>query len=102
MATFARFNHLTVTPELLEAERTFLRSVVAINIMYYTSLWIVKLSFLIFFRRLGQNVRGGGIWWWCVTGFTVATWATCIGSLDIQCLTRSLDYIIGQEAYLHT
>lgn len=33
------------TPEQLAAERTFLRSEVATISMYYTSLWIVKLSF---------------------------------------------------------
>lgn len=90
------------TPEQLAAERTFLRSEVATISMYYTSLWIVKLSFLVFFRRLGQKVRGQRIWWWCVTGFTIATWATCIGSMDFKCLLRSLDYVFGRQAYSHT
>lgn len=86
------------TPEQLAAETKFLRSEVAITILIFTSLWIVKLSFLIFFQRLGQKVRGQRIWWWCVTGFTVITWATCIGTMSFKCLLRSLHYIFGREA----
>ena len=37
------------TPEELEAEKTFLHTKVALLIMYYTSLWTVKLSVLVFF-----------------------------------------------------
>lgn len=88
---------LVLTPEALEAENKFMHTEVAIIVMYYTSLWIVKLSVLIFFRRLGQNVRGH-IWWWCVTGFTVATWVTCIGTIP-KCYLRSVDYVISKWAY---
>ena len=87
------------TPEQLEAQKTFQRSLLAVHIFYFTSLWTVKLSILVFFRRLGQNVRGKKIWW-CVTGFTIAIGASCIGSIQIKCLTRSWDYILGQEVYL--
>ncbi|MCJ1262604.1 hypothetical protein MMC22_002474 [Lobaria immixta] len=86
------------TPAQLEAERTFLRSNVATVFLYYTVLWTVKLSFLVFFRRLGQKVRGQKIWWWCVTGFTIATWAACIGTIGYKCLLGSLDYIFAECA----
>lgn len=85
------------TPEQLAAESTFLHAEAVIDFMYFTSLWIVKLSFLFLFRRLGQNVRGQKIWWWCVAGFTVATWAACIGGISWNCLLRSLDYTFGKE-----
>lgn len=85
------------TPEELAAIKTCFRAECAILIIYYTSLWIVKLSFLLFFRRLGSNVRGQKIWW-CVTGFTVATWATYIGTIDFKCFLRSLIDIYGREA----
>lgn len=88
------------TPEELAAVTTCFRAEFAILGIYYTSLWIVKLSFLVFFRRLGQNVQGQKIWWWCVTGFTVATWATCIGTIDFKCFLRSLTDIYGRGASL--
>ncbi|MCJ1422458.1 hypothetical protein MMC29_000338 [Sticta canariensis] len=87
---------LIPTPEELKAEETFMHTEVAIIIMYYTSLWTVKLSVLVFFRRLGQKVRGQKIWWWCITSFTVATWAICIGTMRPQCFLRSLDYVIAK------
>lgn len=72
------------TPEQLSAEIILLRAEFAITCMYYTSLWMIKLSFLVFFRRLGEKVRGQKIWWWCVTSFTVATWLTCMGLLCLH------------------
>lgn len=90
------------TPEELKAEETFMHTEFAIITMYYTSLWSVKLSVLVFFRRLGQKFRGQKTWWWCVTSLTVATWATCIGSMPITCLVGSLDDIYGKTAYPYT
>ena len=83
------------TPEVLEAEKTFLRFQVAILFLFYSSLWSVKLGVLIFFRRLGQKVRGQKIWWWVVLAFTLATYATCIGNIQYPCLLRSLEFIFS-------
>jgi hypothetical protein len=85
------------TPEILEAEIVFLRTEVATIILFYVCLWCVKISFLIFFRRLGQNVRGLRVWWWVVLGFTIAFFATCIGDTQYSCLLRSLDWILSMQ-----
>lgn len=87
------------TPERQKAEIKLLHTEAAILLLYYTSLWIVKLSFLVFFRRLGQKIIGQKIWWWCVLVFTVGTWASCIGSMSFKCLLSSLDYFHGKYAY---
>ncbi|KAL8837434.1 MAG: hypothetical protein Q9170_002518 [Blastenia crenularia] len=63
---------------------------VAVLVFFYTSLWAVKFSFLLFFRRLGQNVRGQQIFWWLVFGFTVATYLICIGDIQYSCLAVPL------------
>lgn len=89
------------TPEQLEAEKTLLRCEVVATILYFTALWTVKLSFLIFFRRLSQKVQGQNIWWWCVTGLTVVTWVTCIGITPFKCFLGSLEWIFG-KAYPYT
>ena len=59
-----------------------------IFVLFYCSLWSVKLSFLLFFRRLqeGQTARGPKIWWWCVLSFVIVTWASCVGDLPWRCL----------------
>lgn len=84
------------TPEMLKAERKLLHTELAVIVMYFTSLWIIKLSFLVFFRRLGQKVKGQKIWWWCVLLFTIGTWGLCIGVINFDCLVRPLDYIEGK------
>ena len=85
----------TLTPQLVSQNQTLLRTQLSIIMMFYCSLWSVKLSFLLFFRRLqqGQNVKGQRIWWWCVMGFTIATWASCIGDIQYQCLVTSFEWI---------
>jgi hypothetical protein len=60
----------------------FLRGFVAVINLFYSSLWKIKLSFLIFFRKLGQNVKGQKALWWCVSAFTAASYLVCIGNLE--------------------
>jgi len=57
------------------------------KILFYTSLWTVKLSLLLFFRRLGHQIRSHEVWWWCVLFVTFATWAVCIADIDYPCTT---------------
>jgi hypothetical protein len=68
-----------------DSERYYKGSVVVI-VMFYTGLWAVKFSFLLFFKRLGQNVAGQKVLWWCVLGFTVVTYLLCIGDIQYSCL----------------
>lgn len=72
-----------------DTERYYKGSVV-VNVMFYTSLWAVKFSFLLFFKRLGQNVAGQKVLWWCVFGFTVVTYLLCIGDIQYSCLAAPL------------
>lgn len=86
----------SLTPHVISQEQTLLRIELVIIMMFYCSLWCVKLSILLFFRRLqqGQSIRKQEIWWWCVFGFTVATWVICIGLIQYQCLARSFESIV--------
>ena len=63
---------------------------VVVLTFFYTSLWAVKISFLIFFRRLGQNVRRQKVLWWTVFAFTVATYIICIGNIQFSCLAQAI------------
>ena len=63
----------------------FLRTIVPFTILFYSCLWTVKLSFLIFFRRLGANVRGHKAWWWFVLILIVLTWAACVADIHWVC-----------------
>lgn len=79
--------HLYPPPATYTADsERYLRMSVPIIAFFYTGLWSVKLSFLLFFRRLGNKVRGQKLHWWIVTAFTLATWCTCIATIHYNCL----------------
>lgn len=87
------------TPVNLARERTLLKSILAEFYLWYTTLWIVKLSILLFFRRLfgeRQQAPWRKAWWWFVTIVTVATWAACLGTLPYDCLLKPLPWILGK------
>ena len=93
------------TPKLLAAESSLLQTSVAEMVLFFSMLWMVKISVLIFFRRLlvhGAKVQD--VWWWCVMFFTVATWAIGVGTVPYRCFSSSLQYIsstyFGDTNYL--
>ena len=68
-------------------------------VLFYTTLWSVKLSFLIFFRRLGHNVNRQNVIWWTVFGVVAAGYITVIGTIQWNCLLRSFQTISGRVPF---
>ncbi|KAJ8059985.1 hypothetical protein OCU04_011598 [Sclerotinia nivalis] len=64
----------------------YLHGSLAVLFIFYVELWCIKINFLIFFRKLGDQVRHYQIYWWIVTLFTVAAGAVCIGTIQYDCL----------------
>lgn len=85
---------LMPTPEILKRLAQLERAECAILILFYTSLWAIKASFLIFFRRIGGTDRSWLIWFWCVVGFVAATYFVCLGDIQYPCLLRDQAYIL--------
>lgn len=65
----------------------YLRASIAVMIFFYSCLWSVKISFLIFFRRLGHKVRGQKHLWWFVLIITLASYITSLGLIPYRCLS---------------
>jgi len=86
------------TPEYLTAGTHLLHTLGPLLVLFYTSLWAVKLSLLLFFQRLGSKVTGQKIWWWSILVVTVLTWAACIGDVHWSCLLGSLLKTQGKSA----
>lgn len=82
-----------VTGEMMER---FLRMSIPCTLMFHTVLWLIKLSFLAFFRRLGQQVRGQRLLWWCVLGVVLASWVACIGTIGYRCRLVKYTEIVGK------
>lgn len=89
------------TETFFEQYTTFLPFIFLWNSLFYSSLWAVKLSFLIFFRRLGSKAKSHRIWWWVVVILTVGAYVGCITdmSIDYKCSLGDLDYILGECGY---
>ena len=72
----------------------YFRKSLAVQVCFSTGLWAVKFSFLLFFRRLGQNVARQQVLWWCVFVFTVAVYIVSIGDVPYACYADSFDRLM--------
>ena len=61
-----------------------------------TSLWCVKLSFLVFFRGLGRNVQRQRIIWWFVLAFVIASYFAVLLTTNWRCLVLP-SKVVGRE-----
>lgn len=78
-------------------QASFLPFVVIWNYLFYSSLWAVKLSFLIFFRRLDSKViKFHRIWWWVVLFLTIVAWIGCVADIDYGCTIGDTEFILSQ------
>lgn len=78
---------------ITRTERYYIGQLIVL-ISFYTSLYAVKLSFLLFFNRLGQNVHRQKYIWWPVLLFTLATYFVCIGDIQYKCIVRPFAEIV--------
>ena len=77
----------------------FLHSELASLFLFTTGLWAIKISFLLFFRGLGNKIRRQRIIWWCALGFTTASYPICLGLYDYRCLVSPNGSSLGTPLY---
>ncbi|KAF2177970.1 hypothetical protein K469DRAFT_541349, partial [Zopfia rhizophila CBS 207.26] len=58
---------------------------------------VVKLNFLLFFRRLGENIYRFNIAWWAILVFTVAGAIAQIGMQQFGCFFNDITYIFSEH-----
>ena len=85
--------------DLSTTATAYLRRSVAVIVFFHSGLWAVKLSFMLFFRRLAQNVSGQKVLWWTILVIVVASWLACLGTIHYRCLTGSFEYIESNDVY---
>ena len=66
-------------PKLCTATQQRVRGMLATGLLYCISVWSIKLAFLLFFRRVGRDVRGQAVLWWSVLGFNVVSFVAWLG-----------------------
>ncbi|KAI1439196.1 hypothetical protein GGR50DRAFT_690546 [Xylaria sp. CBS 124048] len=79
-------NGATPPPTFLSDTSKGLKSFAALTIINYVGIWLIKLNFLLFFRRLGNHIEKYLYFWWFVVAFNVAAGLTCIGLIDFNCV----------------
>lgn len=55
----------------------YMKGSIAVLFLFYVGLWTIKMSFLVFFYRLGEQVTYYRVSWWILTTVTVASGAVC-------------------------
>ena len=56
--------------------------------------WLIKLNFLIFFYRLGHQIRLYLIFWWVATLVVIGCLAVLLGVIPYSCSFGSLEHIV--------
>jgi hypothetical protein len=66
------------------------------GILSITGVHAVKLSFLLFFHRLGRQIPKYIMFWWFVAFVTLASYAISIALIEYKCMLSSLAVIFSQ------
>lgn len=88
VATYAADRYL---PSL----RDWLNASLIASLFFYTALFSIKLSFLFFFRRLGNKINNFKYIWWGVLFVTVSCFLASVGNVDYKCLVGTIEQITG-------
>ncbi|KAH6847190.1 hypothetical protein B0I37DRAFT_374445 [Chaetomium sp. MPI-CAGE-AT-0009] len=81
---------------LANSNKAFIAIGAGINITVISVL-IVKLNFLLFFKRLGAHIRKFNIAWWIVTAFTVGGAIVLIGFQEFRCFFGGIEHIFSNH-----
>jgi hypothetical protein len=75
---------------------TFMRLIVPFNVLFYTGLWLVKLSFLFFFRSFGTKIHSYETYWWFVLVVTLIAYIGCIADIQYDCTVpaKSVEWVL--------
>ncbi|POS68497.1 hypothetical protein DHEL01_v213109 [Diaporthe helianthi] len=77
----------------LPSLRNWLNASLIAELFFYTALFSIKLSFLCFFRRLGNKIKYFRYIWWGVLFVTVSSYLASVGNVDYKCLVGTIEQI---------
>lgn len=81
-------------PNFLEDVPKALHAVFANTFLCVVGIWLAKYNFLLFFYRLGSNIKPFRIFWWTVVAITTALLAVTIGTSEFKCTTSPVEEIL--------
>lgn len=95
-------NVITDPTELLVQVADFMRTDSILLIIWVLTMWLVKFSFLAFFRKLGQNVRRQRLLWRIALVGTVASFIITYAIPSYDCSFGAATRIWGELSVGHT
>ncbi|KAL8906929.1 MAG: hypothetical protein Q9171_006062 [Xanthocarpia ochracea] len=84
-----------VTQAFLTRAVIFLKLQFAIIVLFWTTVWVVKISFLIFYRQLFTGLPEHMLGWWLTSGFTAMAYLLCWAFQLGSCVPISHYFILG-------
>lgn len=88
----------TPSASFLSDYKSFMPNIITWNVLFYSCLWSIKFSFMVFFRRLGSKLRTHVIWWWVVLSLAVIGYIGCVADIDWDCSLKSVAYITSKNS----
>ena len=86
-----------LAPAFLPRASLFLKLQFAIIVLFWTTLWTVKISFLLFYRSLFSGLPDHMLGWWIVCGFALIGYLLCWGFQLGSCVPISHYFVLGIE-----
>lgn len=90
------------TPDIGPSAHFFLKLQFAIIVLYWTCLWAVKMSFLMYYQKLFANLPGHLIWWTVACIFTLLSYFGCWAIQLAACYPISTYFTLGEAQIIET
>lgn len=74
----------------------YLQGLIFTHFAYALCLWSIKLAFLLFFKRLGRDVRYQAVIWWTALVWNIITFIVWTGIVNWRCNTAGIKEALGR------
>ncbi|ORY10362.1 hypothetical protein BCR34DRAFT_602200 [Clohesyomyces aquaticus] len=61
---------------------------------FHSILYFIKMSFLLFFKKLGKDIPALTMYWYAVFAFTGGSFLVTLGTMDYQCMISAFEDIL--------
>lgn len=87
-----------LTPSFVARATVFLKLQFAIIVLFWTTIWIVKIAFLIFYRILFTGLPEHMLGWWFTAGFTAFAYLLCWAFQLASCVPIPHYFVLGKSS----
>lgn len=77
-------------PDFAQRVRRWLNISFMVELFFYTTLILFKLSMLFFFKRLGSHVDRFNYLWYPILALSICTYVISIGNIEYKCIFNDL------------